>query len=142
MHILASGQLAGILLPGEHVQVAVYYTGWLFPWNFAYPPIQFSVGRTSDSTPINWEAVQTALLGSATPNPYVWPQVCAAFGQTWGSYVEALRGEQEYLDALGYRTIDGRELFMDVFNRVRGLGAATVSGQSLPRRSTPVFCRG
>ena len=128
VHILADGRLPGILLPGERVSIEVYYGGWLVPWDFHYPPFQFMVSQTSQDQPIDWDAVRQEILPDGA-NPYVWSQFIERVGQTWGDYQQAIRETAQRLANLGYRTHDGRELFADLFDGVRSMGTAAVSGQ-------------
>ena len=128
VHILADGRVPGLLLPGETTRIEVYYGGWLLPWNGLYPPIQFVLSQTSIDEAIDWDGVRDDILPGGA-NEHVWSEFVAEVGQTWGDYQEALRDTARRLSDLGYRTRNGRELFANLFNEVRGMGEATVSGQ-------------
>ncbi|MCK5000487.1 MAG: hypothetical protein KAS23_13175, partial [Anaerohalosphaera sp.] len=56
VQILASGDTPGVLHPGETKKTPIYYTGWLKPWNFSYPRINFelSVLDTDNNFEIDW----------------------------------------------------------------------------------------
>ena len=60
--ILASGQQAGLLHPGEKMRVPVYYAGLLQPWDFSDTKVELglSVIETGDGNPMNWEGITYA----------------------------------------------------------------------------------
>jgi hypothetical protein len=93
VEILASGATPGILEPGETASVPVYYAGWQQPWNFAYPPISFSLKTelASDTTPVNWDDLYYGGIndGSAQTEQTL-VNIQANLGTTWGDYVAAL----------------------------------------------------
>ncbi|MBP5640334.1 MAG: hypothetical protein J6X55_12690, partial [Victivallales bacterium] len=85
----ASGTQAGRFSAGESVQCDVYYTGWVKPWDFSYPSIQWNcaVITSDDTTPIDWntifeegdmEPVLKELLADA---------MAKSIGNTFGDYV-------------------------------------------------------
>ncbi|MGD8450865.1 MAG: RHS repeat-associated core domain-containing protein [Phycisphaerae bacterium] len=107
----ASGATPGVLQPGESGRVAVYYAGWQQPWDFSYPPINWSLGGLGDDNPV---AVDWAALKADLRPPYIredaWDAVWANFtnqvGSTWGDYVASLSENAVYLGGLGEQVTD------------------------------------
>ena len=95
IQILASGSTPGYLLPGESIQVPVYYAGWEQPWDSTYPPIQFnlSVYTADNGTPIDWSQ-EESLMRPAGLDDQTWNDLFGLIqvyaGPTWGSYISAL----------------------------------------------------
>ena len=44
VQFLASGEIPGLLQPGESRRVAIYYAGWQQPWDISYPPFDWGIG--------------------------------------------------------------------------------------------------
>src|SRR5438105_3199736 len=105
---LASGATPGVLQPGESIQVPVYYAGWQLPYNFSYPPINFSLGvlKADDATVIDWNSLKDSLR---PPNIHadawgaVFANLVAQTGTTWGAFVKRLDDNASYLGHLGDR---------------------------------------
>ena len=53
IQILASGEIPGVLLPGESITVPVYYAGLQQPWDFSKNTVSLGLGtiQTTDTTP-------------------------------------------------------------------------------------------
>jgi RHS repeat-associated protein len=116
VQFLASGATPGILQPGETATVPVYYGGWLHTqWDFARPPIVFSVGQldTADTTAIDWPSLKAGLQ-LPTINQAAWdavfPNLTAQMGSTWGSYLQTLDADARYLAGIGEPTTDLNKL--------------------------------
>ena len=114
VHFLAAGASPGILHPGESGRVPVYYAGWLQPWDFAYPPIRFSLSWvTADNTQAADWATLKGMLQPTGVEPGAWDAVWANFsgatGSTWGDFVRQLGGESARLARLGRQVtaVDG-----------------------------------
>ncbi|MFI5453930.1 MAG: Ig-like domain-containing protein [Isosphaerales bacterium] len=117
VQFLASGAIPGILQPGESMTVPVYYAGWLTgQWDFSRPPIDFTLGvldNTSTQT-TNWASLQNSLK-PATVSQTAWnalyPNLTGELGPTWGSYVQRLDTDAQYLAGLGENVTDIGQLF-------------------------------
>jgi RHS repeat-associated protein len=126
VQILASGGTAGVLQPGESQRVPVYYAGWQQPWDFSYPPINFSLGvLTADSTAtVSWDALKDGMR-PPTITAEAWEPIWANFvtqaGGTWGNYVTMLDNNASYLGRLGERVVDVGELLAFEFQQAEGM---------------------
>ncbi len=133
VQLLASGATPGVLQPGESFRVPVYYGGWQQPWDFSYPPIQFTVGtHQADSTdPIDWTSYATntppAGLTSAQWNTLL-SEIEVRFGSTWGSYVSALDQAVAWTDPVDAPAYDAGELFSILTEQIIGSGNCGLSG--------------
>lgn len=69
--ILASGQQAGFLHPGERIRVPVYYAGLLQPWNFRDTQVEMglAVFEATDQKPMNWEGITYGSVMVLPPPP-------------------------------------------------------------------------
>jgi RHS repeat-associated protein len=108
---LASGKTPGVLQPGESETVPIYYAGWQQPWNFSYPPIQFTLGvlEVTNTTPVNWGSLESQMQPASISND-VWNVLFGNFtsqaGTTWGQYVQMLDNDSAYLYRLGDNVSD------------------------------------
>jgi RHS repeat-associated protein len=127
IQILASGSTPGLLQPGESFSVPVYYAGWQQPWDFAYPPINFSLGAvtTEDTNKIDWASFKAGMQPEQIPAD-AWDPIWAGFinqvGSTWGNYVAALDANASYLGRLGERVVDVGSLLAFELQQADGLG--------------------
>jgi RHS repeat-associated protein len=126
VEILGSGQVPGVLLPGETGRAAVYYAGWQKPWDFSYPPIDFRVGAiTADNAePLDWnlfkETVRPPTIGGDAWQ-VIWSNLTAQGGDTWGDYVTMLSENATYLGRLGQNVTDVSALLEFEFQQANGL---------------------
>jgi RHS repeat-associated protein len=117
IQILASGANAGVLEPGESIQVPIYWAGWQQPWDIpAYPSFDPEVGinDATDTTPIPWPTLQASFqppnLSSAAWNA-VFPYLQAQVGNTWGAFVRRIDNDALYLGHLGENVNDLSQLW-------------------------------
>jgi hypothetical protein len=95
VQFLACGSTPGVLQPGESLRVPVYYAGWQQPWDFSYPPIEFSLGALTadDTTAADWPSLKDSMRPDTIPadawDP-IWANFTARVGSTWGGYVRML----------------------------------------------------
>ena len=126
IQILGSGSTPGILQPGESVRVPVYYAGWQQPWDFAYPPIRFSLNvlRADDATPLDWNALKNSLptrpIDAGGWN-VIFDNLIAQTGNSWGAYVRMLDANASYLASLGENPKDVGELLAFAIKQADGL---------------------
>ena len=116
IQILASGAVPGLLLPGESIQVPVYYGGWVQPWDFGYPPITFDLTtyKIDDTTPVDWSNLMDSLRPATyTPDEWaaIYSNLTARIGNTWGSYVANLDLDATYLNYLGTKDTNVQDLW-------------------------------
>ena len=143
IQILAHGETPGILQPGESIKVPVYWAGWQKPWDFSYPPFDFSLGvlDSNDDRIVDWNAMKNDMRPEGM-NDQVWDALWTNFlsqtGQTWGDYVSMLTDNAVYLNQLGIKVTDIGELLAfefsqaDAINVVRTLSSATDAHVSSP----------
>ena len=117
VQFLASGSVPGVIQPGETESVPVYYAGWLQNlWDFSRPPIDFSLGVLDDTNTqaIDWSSLQGSLR-PASISQSAWnglfPNLSAQLGSTWGSYVQQLDNDAQYLAGVGENVTDIGQLF-------------------------------
>jgi RHS repeat-associated protein len=105
VQFLASGAEPGILQPGESEQVPVYYGGWLHDlWTAAPVSFSLSVLATDNTQTIDWPSLQTTFQPSTIITrawDAVYPGLTAQLGATWGSFVQRLDADAQYLAGLG-----------------------------------------
>ena len=126
VQILTSGEVPGVLQPGEHVRVPVYYAGIEPPFNRADNRIGFDlkVLTTDDATPVVWEnfkdAMRPVAFTAAQWEP-VWQNFIAASGNTLGSYVQMLDDNAGYLGRVGERVLDVSSLIGFEYQQADGI---------------------
>ncbi len=126
VQILASGEMPGVLQPGESARVPVYYAGWKQPWDMGYPPFDFNLGvlTADDTTPVNWAELKDGMKPTFI-NPEAWEVIWANFlsevGNTWGDYLKMLDENASYLGRLGQRVVDIGQLLAFEFMQADGL---------------------
>ncbi len=136
VQILASGSTAGLLQPGEKKKVPIQWAGWQQPWNFAYPPITFTLGtvQATNTEPVNWQEMKTTMQPDSIPVDTweaLWRNFRSGVGATWGDYVRMLHKNARYLGNLGMYVNDVGKLLAfefaqaDGLNIVRTLSSAT-----------------
>lgn len=153
VQFIASGQTPGVLQPGESFRMPVYYAGWQQPWDFSYPPINFSLGvLTADNTnAVDWAAMKDGLKPASIMSD-AWAALWSSFtnevGQTWGDYVSRLDDNANYLGRLDERVLDVGELLAFELQKADGLGPvrtlasavdAAVEAPGLPITFSRVF---
>lgn len=142
VQFLASGATPGVLQPGESGRVAVYWAGWLQPWNFAYPPISFRIGIThlENATPvgrgsapgradIGWDAYRDALRPAGVQADgwnALWSVFARRVGTTWGDYVAMLNRSALYLGGVGDPVGDVQKLLAFELLQADGLSPLPV----------------
>ena len=109
--ILASGEIPGVLLPGESITVPVYYAGMQQPWDFVDSTVPMTLGviQTSGTDPIDWSTFQSQLQPpdvSAAAWDRIYPNLTAQLGTTDGQYVATLDANAAYLGGLGENVTD------------------------------------
>ncbi len=115
VQFLASGATPGILHPGESRRVPVYYAGWQKPWDFDYPPLQWSVGvlATDNATPVDWDQLKAGMRPQHAREDaweIVWNNFIALAGSTWGDYVSMLGRNAQYLHRQGVAVMNAESL--------------------------------
>ncbi len=104
IQILASGQIPGVLLPGESIKVPVYYAGLQQPWSGTHVPLNLGVIETTDTGSVDWSSLKSSLQPPNVPTG-AWNQIYAnltsQLGTTWGQFVTALDNNATYLGGLG-----------------------------------------
>ena len=109
IQILASGQIPGVLLPGESITVPVYYAGLQQPWSGTHVPLNLGVIETTDTGSVDWSSLKSSLEPPNVPTG-AWNQIyanlTAPLGNTWGQFVTALDNNATYLGSLGENVKD------------------------------------
>jgi len=139
VQFLASGATPGVLQPGESGRVAVYWAGWLQPWDFSYPPISFRIGITNvgNTVPVGdgegdgrngmaWDGYRESMRPDGLPDDAwnaLWTVYVSRVGTTWGEYVAMLDRNALYLGGLGYRVTDVKELLAFELLQADGLNS-------------------
>ena len=134
--ILASGQIPGLLEPGESVTVPISYVGMEQPWNFSESQFKFDIRvfSTTDSDTVDWSSLQSSLQPasiSGTAWGTIFGGITAHIGNTWGGYVQLLDNEAAYLGGLGEDITDVSKLWgfavQQADNALSPIGAALTS---------------
>ena len=122
---LASGQIPGVLQPGESLTVPVYWAGWngsLVPhgdlhWNLG-------VLTADNSFLVDWPSLEASMRPPNIPAD-AWHAIFTAFtaqvGTTWGGYVTMLDDILAYLGRLGLNVQDVSKLLAFQFMQADGL---------------------
>lgn len=149
LQVLASGETAGTIQPGETVTIPVYWGGTLRPWDTASQDI--SVGILTEGS--NEELDLTEMEASIRPDgvsdakwSILWSRFTSIIGETWDSYIQALGEMQSYLSSVGSNVNDVTDLnqmlllwAMDLVNPLGTLTSSTdnsVSNLSFSRTYT------
>lgn len=125
VQILASGKTPGVLQPGESGYVPVYYAGWLQPWDFTYPPIEFGLATLTaeDDRPIDWTVLRQSLLPNRVdPEAYdiIWNNFRQGIGNRVGDFVAMLGENASFLGRQGHRITDVDLLTRYEFQQAEG----------------------
>ncbi|HEY1378789.1 MAG TPA: RHS repeat-associated core domain-containing protein [Gemmataceae bacterium] len=152
VQINASGATPGLLQPGEHVRVPVYFVGLGGPLDFGDGFLHSSLSVfNASTTPIDWPSLQDTLRPpdiSAEAWAPIYGNLVAQVGPTWGDFQTMLSDNAQYLGRLGETVKDVDSLWrFEVeqaigFSPVPTLAAATdlqVDAPGLPIRLTRVF---
>ena len=135
VQFLACGEVPGLLQPGEKGRFPVYWAGWQKPWNFSYPPINFTLGvvESSNTDMIDWaemkEDMKPDSLDARTWDA-LWQAFAAEAGTTWGSYVEMLQDNAIYLGRQGLFVIDIGDLLAFEFAQADGMNVVRTLASS------------
>jgi YD repeat-containing protein len=89
---------AGILLPGESVQVQIQFQS-----TTTNPTINFQLYQAEDSQPMDWASAKSSLQGNIPTDAWnaIWSNFLANVGSTVGSYHTVLANDATYLGQLG-----------------------------------------
>lgn len=133
---LADGAVAGLLQPGEEVEVPVTFGGLLKPWDMNDRVTNFSlrVIRAGDTTPIDWTSLGSSLKPAMTSEESWKPLLAnlrAAVGATWGEFVTMLDANASYLASIGATTRDAADLLALEVRRADGFGILPVLASSI-----------
>ena len=127
--LLASGAQPGLLHPGERIQVPVYYTGLLLPWDFSDFQVELELRfwAPDDPTPIDWagrkESLRPPTLDAAT-----WDVVYANLTSglaTTADFTRMLSDNVQFLGRLGLKVVDVDELWNFEVRQACGFSART-----------------
>ena len=135
VQFLASGEVPGLLQPGEKKSFPVYWAGWQKPWNFSYPPINFTLGvvESSNTDTIDWAEMKDDMrpdsLDAGTWDA-LWQAFTAEAGTTWGSYVEMLQENAIYLGRQGLYINDIGDLLAFEFGQADGMNVVRTLASS------------
>jgi YD repeat-containing protein len=122
---LASGQVPGMLQPGENLTVPVYWAGWNGPF-VTHGTLHWTLGciTADDPTPIDWSSLNASMRPSSIPAD-AWQAIFTVFtnqtGGTWGKYVSTLDSSASYLGQLGLNVADVGTLLAFEFMQADGL---------------------
>ncbi len=129
VQIYASGEMPGILAPGERMQIPVYFVGMERPWNLGDRLFEFEIRihEAGSTDLIDWPAIQTTLQPGWIADD-AWAAIAAnletQIGSTWGDYVETLGENATYLGRLGQRVTDIADLYG--FEMLQAIGLSMV----------------
>jgi YD repeat-containing protein len=89
---------AGILTPGESVQVQIQFQS-----TTTNPSINFQLYQADDSQPMDWASAKSSLQGNIPTGAWnaIWSNFVASVGSTVGSYHNVLANDATYLGQLG-----------------------------------------
>lgn len=126
VEFLASGEIPGMLMPGESYRRPVYYAGCLQPWGVAFPPLEWELGMVdaNDQTAMQWDA----LKDDSRPDyvredawDIVWANFLAQAGETAGDYIAMLSRNARILHRQGLRIQEVESLLAFSFRQAEGL---------------------
>jgi RHS repeat-associated protein/uncharacterized delta-60 repeat protein len=126
VQILGSGNIPGLLQPGERMRVPVYYCGLQRPIDFSHETIRFELGLldSSNATPIDWNSLKPLLL-PPNSSPEGWDQVAnnlaATVGSTWGNFASMAAENALHLGNLGLNITNIADLFSYQIAQAEGL---------------------
>ncbi len=130
VYILGSGAQAGVLNPGERIQVPVYYLGLQQPWDFTQDSVTMGIRYwTADNTnSIDW-STREASFRPPTLDSNTWDIIynnITANLTNNGAYVRMLDNAAQYLSRLGERVTDVGSLWSFAVQQVVGFQAVPV----------------
>ena len=116
IQILASGQIPGVLLPGESITVPVYYAGLQQPWDLTDTTVPLNLGviDSTDTDAVDWSSLKSSLQPtgvSAAAWNKIYSNLTQTLGNTWGAFVSALDANAAYLGGLGENVTDVNALW-------------------------------
>jgi YD repeat-containing protein len=119
IQLLACGETAGVLQPGESKRVPVYFAGLQTPLS-GNTSIQFSLGVLAEgdnseaaSSKVDWSSLKIAMRPSeidAGAWDAIWANFLKRTGTTWTNYVRMLDDTSTYLSRQGLRVTDVNQL--------------------------------
>jgi RHS repeat-associated protein len=120
--VLASGQTAGFLNPGESITVPVCF----YNPSVAVSDLTFSLlsYNRSNTSAVGWSSLQASMQPegmSTTAWNALFTAVTAQTGTTWGDYVRLLDNNASYLGQLGERITDATQLWQFALEQADGL---------------------
>ena len=135
VQFLGSGDVPGLLQPGERKQVSTTYVGLLQPWKFSDGEVEFDLGviTSEEDAAVDWNSLQNELRSpnfEAESWGVLWESFVEAVGLTWGDYVTMLAENALYLARLGIDTTDVRELLEFELIQAEGLGLPPILSES------------
>jgi len=135
VQFLAGGEVPGLLQPGEKGRFPVYWAGWQQPWNFSYPPINFTLGvvEASNINTINWAEMKDSMKPDSLATDTwdaLWQAFTAEAGSTWGSYVTMLQDNAIYLGRQGLYINDISDLLAFEFAQADGINVVRTLASS------------
>lgn len=130
---IGSGADHSVLNPGDSVIIPVYYRGCKMPWDFSYPPIEFTIGilKADNATPIDWVQFESEIHPSYTdPNEWdlVFARLQGQIGATWGAYLTTLNENVKTRALYGIITYDVETLFNDELQKAYSQKHCVVGG--------------
>jgi len=131
IQVLGSGEVPGILNPGERKRVQVMSAGLLKPWDFGDVQVQFSLGTVLPANPvaIPWNSIRDEMRPATIPPAAwnaIWENFKASVGTTWGDYARRLADSAGYLGELGLNVTDVADLLTFELLQSDGLAPYTV----------------
>jgi RHS repeat-associated protein len=130
LQILGSGATPGVLQPGEHQRIPIYYAGLQLPWDDPDNSVTFTVEPISanSSALIDWNAMKDRLrppgLDTASWD-VVYNNLQSQVGATWGDYLRMLSDNAAHLWRVGQHVVDVGELWR--FEVLQAIGMNPVS---------------
>ncbi len=126
IQILASGEVPGVLNPGERMRVPVHYAGLRLPWtgDTKVDLALFMIDETNQD-PIPWSEIRDVLRPPGVPADAwlpVFDTLVHDVGDTKGTYVRALANSATYLGRLGRPILDVQTLWS--FQLQQAIGVA------------------
>jgi hypothetical protein len=117
---------AGVLPPGATFQFAVYFIAGNDPFD-----IELDVAGTSDSQPLEWDAVVPRISADVTDAanwPAVYAQLQTTFGTTWGQYISVLDAYAALLPASVGDPSDPSDVLQVAVNQAVAAVSTSISG--------------
>ncbi|MBN1390961.1 MAG: hypothetical protein JXA22_10010 [Candidatus Thermoplasmatota archaeon] len=125
VQFLASGQIPGILGPGESGRVPIFYAGWRSPWDLDLSPIEWVIGVlfADNDTRVDRDALKERMRIEYVREDawdVIWSNFVDDSGDTWGDLVSLLDRNALYLHRQGQRVEDIDQLLTFSFRQADG----------------------